>query len=244
MRVGHNSGNLEAIHKGFDLMADTLQRGLCVPLCIPGCGECCKHNTPVAWEQEAAYVLHKLRGSKSLSMVMELSWNWLMQHVQGVTTTGHVGEIKDAELMENLKHEVRVLMSQPCPFLMQDATCMIYPARPLTCRAFGVTRVVSSDMCKRPLAQGETYYHRAFVGGGAANKMRQVIDLWRVTDNVTMEGFLPTMIVGLVDRPRLERAIKAGEIEDAKIMASAMTQALLFQADVEDLLKHEQLLVV
>lgn len=214
-------GNLEALIQRYNLLGiihRSLDQGLCEleqtigrPICIENCGKCCEHNTPVVAKVEAQYVLSLV--SPGLRRAIDQALDWL--------------EFNHSGLNDNHRHPAEVLQSKQCPFLESDKTCLIYAARPLVCRAYGVT-IPQDDWCPRPLHYTESLSSRMIIGRDT--------DLGRAIASITIPErevyFLPTLIAKL-GAPHRFRSLK---IQSAKLIVGRGNMDLFYRQKVWDAL--------
>lgn len=205
---------LEAMHKALEQGQAELERNIGWPVCIEGCGKCCQHHTPVALNVETAYIMSTLAILPGMrDKLLQKSFDWLTHEHAGVSLYNKVRGIpKDQDIIKQLEHERAVITTTQCPFL--DGTeCLIHGARPITCRAYGVT-LMPDEWCPRHLHYTETSTRRMIVGydtklGG------QLASLMQKLANTSPIGFLPTMIARELDLSKLQALVPS--IADAKL---------------------------
>jgi len=105
----------------------------------------------MAWGLEAEYARSVLLGSPELQKpVLDACREWL-------TKCGNYtyGSGANSERWKSLQGEILLAKQEPCAFLGRDGRCIMHAARPIVCRAYGVTHV-PSPLCKRPIGLGES----------------------------------------------------------------------------------------
>jgi len=225
---------LRAVHWAYDLAADQLSQHLGVPLCVENCGLCCK-NCVFCYGIEAAYAVSNLFGDGNLKPILDRAEGWLLEnHKEAPTHTPVIGG-ESIFVNEQLDAEIISLAGSWCPFLDEDKRCLIYPYRPLACRAFGVTRTVHQD-CKRPLGRGESINKKAYFGGLGAAEIKSVLDeLVKRDPNPigSKTGFFPTLILAIAQPTRYRKLAMSGKVATAKLLLMDESRALLWQRQLE-----------
>ncbi len=213
------------------------------PLCVSNCGLCCKTNTVLALGVEADYAASTLvnMGPLARGKVLDRIRNWLLEpalytiwpgggeHIETPLRDLQANQIESER--RRLALEISVMVRGPCPLLDEDMQCMVHEARPLVCRAYGVTRLPGT-YCLRPAGIGETPEYRAIWEGPGAQ------DLWAKTKDFlrSLEGQtrlyttspFPTAIYQRFRGKDFER-IKPS-IPVARMFTSNAYTAVLFQA--------------
>jgi Fe-S-cluster containining protein len=203
---------LDAIYRGFNNAARDIELQTGVPICVPGCGRCCMQSVH-AHGIEAEYAGSLILGSLGkrpglLSEVLDRCREWLTREGNWTYSRGWFGTI-------DLSNEYRRAFQERCCFLTDDLECLIYDARPMVCRAFGVTHLPGLD-CPRPLGVGEDQSARAIVTYDTpANPLRAMVD--RLLKSIrepryNRQGFFATF---LFERFRAREL--AGLIYDGKV---------------------------
>jgi len=203
---------LNAIHNGYTKAAERIIQTIGVPICIPYCGHCCENNSVLAFGLEAEYAASYLLGKPHLiNTVLDSCREWL-------TRTGDYtyGRQLTVELWNEKASEWERILQEPCPFLTTDKKCLIHQARPLVCRAYGVTHMPGPD-CPRPLGRGEDENSRAWFDAKNNHEIplyNMVIELRNniIEPRYSRQGFFTTM---LFERFRANEL--AGLIDDGKI---------------------------
>lgn len=233
-------GALERIHRGYDEAAARIEGATGGPLCVPGCdANCCEHNSVLAYGIEAELAASHLLGQPAkLRAVLDACHAWLTK--PGRYTYG--GKITPA-LWDDLRPEFLAILRERCPLLTEDKRCALHAARPLVCRAYGVTRVPARE-CPRPWAPGENHDNRLYWDGTSAEipLYKWVRDLRRkITEpRYSRQGFFATMLY-----ERFRASELAGLLDDGKVpllkLAVGWGDGYQFQNEGHMLLWQEQL---
>ena len=228
---------LEQIHQAFEGAALELERVRVAPLCVPNCGKCCQRMTPYIWDIEGRHIRGSIMGNGHLSRIMDIAEAWSLDKIKGVHSYGVPAGKVSPQAWASLQLEVQAVMNSSCPFLDEEKRCSIYGSRPISCRAYGVTRIPGQD-CLRPLGQGEDQSRRAFYTGPGGIKLRQKVDAfiigleqpgWRVS------WFMPTLLL-LLGRPaKYKTLVDNNQIAAAKLMISPVSPSLLWQGQLEEI---------
>jgi len=238
---------LKAVHAAYDLAAGELSRQLGVPLCVENCGLCCLVNVPFSYGIEAAYAISNLIAENNLRAILDRAKDWLEENqafteYQKDIPTKHrhlsiFGTVEGGQRLEispELNGEINALASTPCPFLNQEKRCTLHPYRPLTCRAFGVTRIAHRD-CKRPLGRGEVA-KTAYFGGMGATAIKEVLDKLLAEDPNpigSLSGFFPSLLYAVAKPTEYRKLARSGKIAMAKLVLTEGAQGLLWQEQLE-----------
>ena len=228
------------LYHAWDAVAEELVNELGAPLCAQ-CGDCCRNNVPVAYGLEAVFALSYLIGQDRLDEALQRAEAWLIdRHNQAPTRDALTLDKVTSGLEQKLQDEFIALAATPCPFL-DGNMCFIHGCRPLVCRALGVTRT-PPPKCKRPIGRGETTTYRTIVPDEARNILREAVDeTLKCVPKPTwaMGGFLPSLLVGLARPTRYRNLIESGSISTAKILVTSPSMGLLWQEQVETLVKDD-----
>ena len=228
------------LYHAWDAVAEELVKERAAPLCAQ-CGDCCRNNVPVAYGLEAVFALSYLIGQDTLDEALQRAEAWLIdRHNQAPTRDALTLDKATSGLEQKLQDEFMALTATPCPFL-DGNTCFIHGCHPLVCRALGVTRT-PPPKCKRPIGRGETMTHRTIVPGNARNMLRVAVDeVLKCVPKPTwaMAGFLPSLLVGLARPTRYHNLVESGSISTAKILVTSPSMGLLWQEQVETLVKDD-----
>jgi len=167
-------------------------------ICLPNCGLCCMDNTVRVLECEAAYVISVLLPQPGkLRKVIDIAAGWL-QESEGFDMRPPSAMSSDERFREYVKSA-----SSPCPFLCADKQCLIHDARPVVCRAYGVTRTTGPE-CHRPLSMKRPV---PYIGGVPEARIKDIMG--NLSRGATT-GLLPTLILLAADPKRVDRMIKQG----------------------------------
>lgn len=221
---------LRRIHRVFDLAEKTLEEDIGKPTCISSCGLCCQHNTPQWMTIEAIQAISVLTGAGRLQKAMSDAEGWLLeQHQQAKTYEG----MPVGWASPRVREEYNALAVTQCPFLNGDMRCSIYEVRPLTCRAFGVTRD-NADTCPRPPGRGETITQRRYI---QAPVFRKMVDEWRhecqgKNPTWVTAGFVPTLLFRAGNEKKFRELVKDNKIASAKIVGVDYETTLMWQPQV------------
>jgi len=93
--------------------------------------------------------------------------------------------------------------SSSCPFLDGDKLCIIHDARPVVCRAYGVTRTTGPE-CPRPISKMRPV---PYIGGAPEARIKDIMG--NLSKGATT-GLLPTLILLAADPKRMNRVIQQG----------------------------------
>ena len=224
---------LKAVHAAYDLAAGQLSRQLGVPLCVENCGLCCMVNVPYSYGIEAAYAVSNLVAEGNLQIILDRAKDWLDEK-HGLSICHPIMGGEEVETPPELNREINLLARSCCPFLDQDKRCLIHLYRPLTCRAFGVTRIAHND-CKRPLGKYETA-KTAYFGGLGATAIKEVLDKLIAEDPNpigSLSGFFPSLIYAIAKPAEYRRLAMSGKVATAKLVLHKGAQGLLWQEQLE-----------
>ena len=167
-------------------------------ICLPNCARCCMDNTVRVLECEAAYVVSVLLSKPyKLRKVLDIAAGWLQQS-EGFDTRPPSALTDEERFREYAK-----AVSAPCPFLTRDKLCLIHEARPVVCRAYGVTRATGPE-CPRPLSKMRPV---PYIGGEPEARLKDIMG--RVSKDAT-SGLLPTLVLLAADPRRMNRLIRQG----------------------------------
>jgi len=235
---------LDKIFAGFEGAARDLQAAIGVPICISNCGKCCEVNVPLVRDIEAKYAVSWILGNGLVDKVAERCEGWLLDRMSALTSYG----IKPGAIPEGLLPGLReewdyVAHRTPCPMLLEDKSCLIYGARPMVCRAAGVTTAMPVG-CPRPLGYGESLTSFARAGGpGVEEIKRNVSELLRTAENQTwlISSFLPTALYMSLRPQKFAAYIEDSKIATAKIMQTFHNLGILWQDQLNEVWDMQQL---
>lgn len=193
---------LDKINSLFDKAANDLSHKIGIPLCVPGCGQCCRDNNIQVKGVEAHYAAQWVRqqGKDFEDKIVRVCEEWLLKRHDKLGVYMGVGTMPGMtpEVLDQLNSEVVYTgLKIGCPFLDEGQHCLIYPARPIACRAFGVTRVFATNQCRRPISKYETSMNRAFINDENCSKIRDLIEKLKKEIDGKYEqdcGFLASML--------------------------------------------------
>ena len=217
---------LDLIHKRLEEIAAEAERTFGHPVCTSSCGACCSHNVPIVMQLEVEHI-----ASSHFVYFSPDQWKHIQDLAYGWTTTKHEGFMYSKgmsafrlsrEVMEQMAHENKLLESSPCPFLLEDKTCAIYPVRPIVCRTYGVLQTPGQE-CKRGIGPLETEDKRASLAGQPQNyevalAMAQLASVTANSNPPLPEGFIGLLPFFLAQRTRqedMQKAMSNGEIPTA-----------------------------
>ena len=228
---------LRVIHRKFESAEIALKRELHGPTCI-GCGNCCAHNTPMMMTIEALCALSMLTGEGKLSEALGRAEDWLLtRHKEAPSYEGmYAGRF----LPNNIRNEWQALTMSQCPFLTDEKTCFIYGGRPLTCRAFGITRIVT-DICSRPLGKDESYGRRKFIySDHFKNEVGKYKESCRSANpSWVVAGLVPTLIYRAEKEKEFRDLVADNKIASAKLVGVDIETSLMWQPDLDRILSGE-----
>lgn len=227
---------LRRIHKGFDNAAICLEEVIKSPICIPQCGKCCEANNPLWTTIEAIHAISVLTGRASISKMTSIAEGWLLENNHQLTYDGMVESYVLAKAPEKLVSEWQSLITTQCPFLSQDKTCLIHEVRPLSCRAYGVTRDVNG-ICPRPLGLHESLSQMMIVDGTPLRKeIGKFREHCKEKNPAWMKSsFVATMLYRAAKPDRFKELISRNVIPSAKLLGSEIDVNLMWQPQVEAL---------
>lgn len=157
---------LEELYKIADNEQAILERDIKAPICIPNCGACCEQNSITASGPEARLIVNWLdkQPEKIRKQVLKACEDWLVKRDKYINVYHGpgTGNCTPNEIDRANNESQYVFVKTPCPLIDDEKRCMIHPVRPMVCRCFGVTRLISRDVCPRPMGQGETEDYRAY----------------------------------------------------------------------------------
>lgn len=226
---------LERVHLAFEKAAQELERARAASLCIPNCGKCCEKMTPYIWDIEGRYLRGSIMGNGHLGHNLDMAETWLLNKVKGANSHGVPAGKMTPQTWTSLQPEIQAVMNSPCAFLDEEKRCVLYSSRPISCWAYGVTRLPDRD-CPRPLGAGENEIRRAFYSGPGGNKLHQKVNafisgleqpIWR------MSWFLPTLLFLLCRPEKYKTLVDNNQIAAAKLVISPASPSILWQEQLE-----------
>lgn len=225
--------SLREIHGLFDDAEEWLVKKLGVPTCIGNCGRCCLENTTTVYALETSLILSYLIGSGKISAI-DWARGWLLEkHSVAPTYEG----IPYGVVTKGIHDEWDALLHLPCIFLTSDKRCFIYEMRPLTCRAYGVTRLPSPH-CPRPLGKGESHLGKSYVGGEPGRIIKNEVNAFfakvrQETPDLAKVGILPTMLFKQAREREFRELILDNKIASAKLVGTDISTQYMWQDDIE-----------
>lgn len=229
----------------YDDMAEiqnALETSIGRDICMSGCGHCCEVNTPVCSTIEAFQAVSVLAGQGRLTKVLSVIEGWLLDRDPRLTI--YEG-LKTGVLSKKLLEERMILSGSQspgsehhgsqCPLLQADKGCMIHPARPLVCRAFGVLRSLDS-WCPRPPGKGETQTQRIYMSD-PKGLFRGAVTAWKhsLRPDLRIYGFVPTLIFRAADQAKFYKLVP--QIASAKLIGSTTDTAIIWEEQVQALMR-------
>lgn len=229
---------IQLVYQAFDAVEKGLARTIGVPICISGCGKCCEVTTATASEVEVEYLASWLLGEPTeLIKVLSLCAGWLLDGHPRLKTYKLSGSLTD-EQWKALQPEVHeLLFRSTCPFLTSDKRCGIHDARPLMCRAYGVSHMPGT-ICPRPLSKLESLDVRAHISvtsqtGMRLRKMVSEVQKASVLIGQGGFGFISTTLFGKLRPAKLNEYVGSGLIASAKLVYMRSDPAILFQDQLD-----------
>lgn len=176
-------GLLANVYGQQDWIATLLEFLRGAPLCSTGCDTYCR--TFRCSDIEAKYVAHNIPNlpkNKKSELIRHLE-GWLLQEPREDLGDGRFYPL---------------VVSERCPFLNDDNRCLIYPWRPINCRAWGTTRPATPG-CKRPIVEGETESKRMFMTGPEVKMLEAMLQglvdfMKSQAPSLLLVGFAPGMV--------------------------------------------------
>lgn len=234
---------LVSIHKDLDYLGETLAFLRGSPVCIAGCGECCRqsfHVTAIS-AKFIAYNASQLPPARQEDILQRLE-KWLLYDVPGVRLKFSQDGQKELDQRYQESDEVWRLW---CPLLDEQSRCLVHLWRDVTCRAWGVSRPMARH-CKRPLGEGETMAAVQYVG--ADNPIVEEIEqktkelqevLGKNAPEFLTKGWLPYLLyVLLAPRSRSDK-IKNRIQEIKSSPASSSIPWILTKEDSDKFALHD-----
>lgn len=216
---------LERIHSLFSRAEKEFTRSIGCPICVADCGKCCEVNNITVKGIEARYISMWLRRQPLpfQKKVVDVCHDWLFHEFEKVGTRWGLGTAKmPPNILDQLFQEVAWLCRRsPCPMLTEDKRCLIYPARPIVCQAYGITRVTPIELCKRPLGKFEEGPYRAYLNNRTTEKIRDSIETLKGEiegrNYINAQGFIGTMLYLEMEPQRFLEFAYHNDIASAKL---------------------------
>lgn len=218
---------LHQIQKGFDGLAEELEQLLKTPVCIEKCGKCCEINTPQWTAIEAMNAVSVLAGNGKLDEALKRAEYWLTQKDEAIS---YEGMLAGCFVPSKIKEEHWKISRAQCPMLDDDKRCVIHEARPLACRAGGVT-VEYFGFCPRPQGRGEPATSRMYLKcpdlkAEIANFKEEAR---RIDPKFVIYSFVPTMLFRAAREVKFYEMVHDNKIASAKIVGTDLDTTLLWQ---------------
>lgn len=206
---------LRQAHQLWDAAADSLYRAVGVPLCVEKCGRCCEVTVPVAIDLEADYAVSILLGLPTSQQIIATLEAWLTEFdvARGITTpVGHPITV------EKQMAEGEAVQGSCCPLLGADKKCLLYEARPLGCRAYGVT-TAPHQFCRRPHLLGAAMNSNLYcLQGQAVLQMNTKVEPFQRASRA-VSGFFPSLIFSKVREAQFRELVQAEKVPLVKLSA-------------------------
>ncbi len=200
---------MDRLYAGFRAAAAEIKTLTGIAPCVPGCGACC-HVSVMAHGIEAEYARTILIGSPDLTYpALDAAREWLTR--PGDYTYG--AAITEGN-QDRIAAELERVQRETCCFLDKDNSCILHEARPIACRAYGVTHLPNT-WCKRPPGLGETEFARTINRYDVTIPIRQIRrELMASLDLVRFQrqGFFAAMLFEAMAAKEF-----AGLLDDGKI---------------------------
>jgi len=227
--------DLKETHSVFEKARGVLERTIGIPVCQSGCGLCCEHNVPNAMTIEAMYAVSTLTGMGKLRKAISLAEGWLLERHSFATIYEGMPQ---GFVSHKVREESQAITRSQCPFMEPDKSCGIYDARPLSCRAYGVTRDIA-DLCPRPLGKHEHLTQRIYI---PADDLRNRIDnlraQWKIKQPAwIISGPIPTVLFRAAEPEKFKRMVMDNTAASAKIIGVDYETSLMWQAQINALRK-------
>jgi Fe-S-cluster containining protein len=225
---------LHKFYKGFEAADICLEQTVGKPTCISGCGKCCQVNTVRSSTIEAINAVSILTGQGKLDQVLQLTEGWLLDHHKEAPT--YDGMIVNKFVPPKIREEFEKLSVLPCPYLLENMQCLVHDARPLVCRAYGVTRT-NNGFCPRPPGKGETLTQFQYI---KSPQLRNEIENFKKKYTIEhpewlIYGFFPTLIYRAAKEKEFRKLVQDNQIATAKIIGTQLDTTLMWQPQLEAL---------
>ncbi len=229
-------GALDRLYLGFAEAARRVEAATGQPICVPGCGLCCQHNTVHVYGVEAEYSASFLLGQPDrLKAALDACREWLTKpgdytYGRGISMGLWDDLVKRGELMRAL--------TEDCPFQVEATReCLIHSSRPAVCRAYGVTRLPGRD-CPRPVGMNETADSRCW--WDAHHRSLPLYDMMgQIVASIkeprySRQGFLPMMLFERFRAKELAGLLDDGKVPLVKVaVGQGAGYSLLWQDEME-----------
>lgn len=163
------------------------------------------HKSQAACQKGCAYCC-----SDSGTIDITTQEGLIIQSAMAAMPRSRLAAVKKALAKEMKKREAG--HRSPCPFLMKNSVCMIYPVRPFACR-----RIYSQKKCS---AQQPALLSRHVMAmGGQAIKALQQLDRNGYSGHISY-------ILHMLDAPKFLETYRSGECRPEEIMAFGKTHGI------------------
>jgi len=225
----HRLSALESIHRLYEKAEDEIVNHIKAPVCMDGCGNCCKENTPMVWGIEVEAIASYLLGQgQLLDDVMDRCEEWLI----GGGGRPILSPRYLAQNFPQLLQRAHEVMVKQCPMLTREMQCAIHTMRPLTCMAFGVTTYPTN--CPRLLGLGETSSRKAYNEGMMPVVKKALNDLLvhSAEDEFCVTvGFLPTLLMSRLRSEAFTNLVDSGKVDPVKLARNRIHSPSILTAD-------------
>lgn len=208
---------LMEIHAICQQAQDELEAHIGRSICMPNCGKCCLHNTPMVWGFEVEFMVSSLLGdNQKLDNILDRCEGWLLYNDGKIRSPNYYRQ-NPGKIIER-SHDI---ITSPCP-MMDEITlqCLIHAYRPLVCRAFGVTTYPRN--CPRPPGLGESDVVRSYNQGlgekinAALHKL--LVGYAKESSFAITVGFLPTLLVSRLRANWFAGLVDSGRVDPVKLV--------------------------
>ena len=224
---------LHGIQKGFEGVATQLESIIKTPVCVPNCGKCCEINTPQWTALEAMNAVSVLMGNGKLTEALIRAEDWLLDRK---LAPSHEGMLAGCFVPPKIKAEHENLIHSICPMMNSEKQCLVHEARPLACRAYGVT-VSVTDFCPRPCGSNELNHGHMYMK--CPELKADISLLWKQAKEIepkfVIYGFVPTMLYRAAREARFYELVHDNKIASAKIIGTDLDTTLLWQEQADAL---------
>ncbi len=223
---------LHQFHRAFDDADRYLQQTIGRSTCVSGCGRCCETNTTTCMIIEAIDAVSILIGVGKLKKAVSIAEGWLLERHNEAPS--YEGMLAGCFVPPKIRDEFAAINRLPCPFLSDAKQCIIYEARPMVCRAYGVTRS-SMGLCQRPPGKGETLSQ--FMYMQVPGLMKDIHAFKEKYHGAHREwvtfGFFPTLLYRTAREKEFRNMVRDNRVATAKIIGTELDQTLMWQSQIE-----------
>ena len=228
--------DLRKFHQGFADANTCLTNTIGVETCISGCGKCCEHNIARSMTIEAILANSMLAGTGKLRKALTLAEGWLLERDSKLKIYEGLSRVKDTYITPQLRQELDIVTYGQCPFLTEKKQCLVHDVRPLVCRAYGVTRAVSSWYCPRKIGKGESVTQHQYI---AIPELKKDIHDFRQYHTIkhpewTLSGFFATLLFRAGNEKKFREYVSDNKIASAKLVGTQIETSLMWQSDEEE----------